>query len=79
MSSAWRFKQLLAWRPNARNGHGRAIIAPGAEYVKRKMPVPGVLGGGAPFGVLLDVAPAAMLRDAVKPAPQQPKHMIEGS
>ena len=50
-SSVWRFKQLLAWRPNACNGHGRAIIAPGAGYVKRKMPAPGVLGGGAAFGV----------------------------
>jgi len=70
---------LLAWRPNACNGYGRAIIALGAEDVKRKMLAPGVLGGDAAFGVLLDVAPAAMLRDAVKPAPQQPKHMIEGS
>jgi len=70
---------LLAWSPNACNGYGGAIIAPDAEYVKQKMARPGDLGGGAPFGVLLDVAPAAMLRDAVKPAPQQPKHMIEGS
>jgi len=38
------------WSPNACNGYGEAIIAPGAKDVKQKMPVSGNLGGDAAYG-----------------------------